>query len=362
MTDTAVPREHGPEVADLLHLIYASVVARQLEPVWIARLEARLEGRVVVHNPDLPCANLHRVFEALVDSDCGLPPVQGGFWPGAYWAAHAEFEKRSPAAEAHRELSRSGFADAMALQAQVGVQTQTVLSLHRPASAGPLSADQGVMLHHLTPHFVRAFHLRGRLDLAADAGLAAEAALGLDQSGFLLVDGRRRVLLESAFVESAYQAGVLSCSGGVLTASNDKASELLHRAMDVATRTARPKSSTFSIQTQGGPYNILVAPISGLNNAQARHGRALIRLSRPRSVTVEELRQEYGLTPSEAALLCGLINGQRLADYAQSTGLQMSTVKTHLRGVFMKTGEQRQSDLIRRVLTDLLVGEPTACS
>jgi DNA-binding CsgD family transcriptional regulator len=59
------------------------------------------------------------------------------------------------------------------------------------------------------------------------------------------------------------------------------------------------------------------------------------------------------LSQAEARLLEALVGGTRLGDYAARTGVSLSTVRTQLAQVFLKTGENRQSDLIRRVLRDL---------
>ena len=67
------------------------------------------------------------------------------------------------------------------------------------------------------------------------------------------------------------------------------------------------------------------------------------------------LQAAYGLTKAEARLLRALMGGMRLADYAAEAGVSGSTVKTHLKNLFDKTGERRQSDLIRRALSNPLL-------
>lgn len=349
MTDPALPGVRDDHaLPDLIHLIYASAADPGLERVWVARLEARLDGRVRLHEPDRPRTDLQQIFAALSDGRGDAEAAQVGHPSGVFWAAR-------------RELSSAGFADAIALQVRAGGEIRTILSLHRRPAAPALDAQQGVMLNRLAPHLVLAADLRARLGRAADAGLAVAAALDVEQTGLLVVDASRRIQLESELVGSAYRSGVVSRSGDAFEAADEKAGGLLRQAVAAATRPSCPRPSSFSLQGEGGRYKVIVAPFPG-GVGEARAGRALVLLSRSRAVTREDLQREYGVTPSEAALLCGLVNGQRLAEYAKSAGLQMSTVKTHLRGVFMKTGEQRQADVIRRVLTDMLAGEPGACS
>lgn len=64
------------------------------------------------------------------------------------------------------------------------------------------------------------------------------------------------------------------------------------------------------------------------------------------------MRHSFNLTPAEARLLSALVEGERLTDYAGRIGIKTTTAKTHLRGLFAKTGETRQADLIRRAISD----------
>lgn len=61
----------------------------------------------------------------------------------------------------------------------------------------------------------------------------------------------------------------------------------------------------------------------------------------------------YDLTPAEAALLVMLVNGRSLPEAAKEMGVQHTTVRTHLRSIFGKTGISRQSDLVRQVLNSV---------
>jgi hypothetical protein len=58
--------------------------------------------------------------------------------------------------------------------------------------------------------------------------------------------------------------------------------------------------------------------------------------------------------------VAALCRGQTLQAYAEATGAGLTTAKTHLRAVFAKTGERRQTDLMLRVKGDaaLAVADP----
>ena len=72
------------------------------------------------------------------------------------------------------------------------------------------------------------------------------------------------------------------------------------------------------------------------------------------AIEPENLERLYDLTPAQARLLVALVDGRRLADYAEEAGVSINTVKSHMKQIFEKTGENRQTDLVRRVLADPL--------
>jgi hypothetical protein len=70
------------------------------------------------------------------------------------------------------------------------------------------------------------------------------------------------------------------------------------------------------------------------------------------SFDATQLARFYGLTLACGRLLAGLVSGQNLAGYAEANGVSLNTVKTQLQKIFVDTGQTRQSDLMRLVLSD----------
>lgn len=58
----------------------------------------------------------------------------------------------------------------------------------------------------------------------------------------------------------------------------------------------------------------------------------------------------YGLTPAETRVTRHLLRGYTLKEAAKKLGIAVTTVRSHLKVVFEKTGTSRQSELIRCVL------------
>jgi DNA-binding CsgD family transcriptional regulator len=141
-----------------------------------------------------------------------------------------------------------------------------------------------------------------------------------------------------------------------------EATDRLQRAIAAAARTAAGAGTNAGAtlllpRGPGAPLSVMIAPLGPEREVvgTASQPAAMLLVSDPQAGRVpgSKLAGLYGLSPAEARLLEALVGGTRLGDYAARTGVSLSTVKTQLAHVFLKTGENRQSDLIRRVFRDL---------
>ena len=62
----------------------------------------------------------------------------------------------------------------------------------------------------------------------------------------------------------------------------------------------------------------------------------------------------YKLTDAEARLVRHLVRGLRISDAAQRMQVQPETARTYLKQVFVKTGTNRQVDLVRVMLASVM--------
>jgi DNA-binding CsgD family transcriptional regulator len=66
--------------------------------------------------------------------------------------------------------------------------------------------------------------------------------------------------------------------------------------------------------------------------------------------TLETMAKRYSLTTSEMRVLEAVLKVNGVRAVAELLGLSQATVKTHLHNLFRKTGTNRQSDLVKRVV------------
>jgi CRP-like cAMP-binding protein/DNA-binding CsgD family transcriptional regulator len=65
----------------------------------------------------------------------------------------------------------------------------------------------------------------------------------------------------------------------------------------------------------------------------------------------EMFRKLYGLTPTEARLSSALLQGMNVMQVARELHIKVNTVRSHLKSIFLKTGANRQSELVRILIT-----------
>jgi DNA-binding NarL/FixJ family response regulator len=63
--------------------------------------------------------------------------------------------------------------------------------------------------------------------------------------------------------------------------------------------------------------------------------------------SMETMAKLYKLTPSELRVLAALSEVGGVPAVAEVVGISQATVKTHLQGLFAKTGTNRQTDLVK---------------
>lgn len=73
----------------------------------------------------------------------------------------------------------------------------------------------------------------------------------------------------------------------------------------------------------------------------------------PPQVDVQAIERFFGLTPAEAMLTAGLVQGLTVKDYAASRGIAEGTARMQLKSALAKAGVGRQTDLVRHVCTAL---------
>jgi DNA-binding CsgD family transcriptional regulator len=231
----------------------------------------------------------------------------------------------------------------------------------RSGRRGPYSTQESFFLKRLVPHFQRAVQVQRELFLSRMQAQGSGQALAASGIGMIVVAQDAQLLFCNDVAERVLAAGKgLTVSHGRLRASAAAENESLRAAIAEAAiaGASRGESAGGVFALPAGPERVvvLVAPLKAENDLFRFHRPAAIlfvsggqRQSRLKDADIE---RALGLTPAEARVVCGLLEGLSLDEYARTARVSVATVRTQLKQVFAKTGATSQSALMRLILAD----------
>jgi len=239
--------------------------------------------------------------------------------------------------------------------------TQTAtMGFTRRAERDLPSHDDKALIRLLAPHVRRAtiFHAIVERDAARATDLAA--ALDLLQTPVLLFDADGNCIETNLAAERFLaETDALRWDGKqIRTREGPKDAQIAVSARRLADVSGQPMSFALT-QTDGRRFAAHVLPLSG--GFRERMGGT------PRAVSAmfvqaigelqplpgEVLVKLYGLTTAETRLIGLLARDHTLEESASALGIARTTARTHLKHIFEKTGTNRQSQLMKLVLSAL---------
>jgi DNA-binding CsgD family transcriptional regulator len=98
--------------------------------------------------------------------------------------------------------------------------------------------------------------------------------------------------------------------------------------------------------------SLAIVPVGETLEAGRTEGSALLVFGRRQvcePLSVQFFAREHRLTTAETAVLHGLAEGLRPAEIAKDAGVPMSTVRTQITSIRLKTGARSIGELVRLV-------------
>ena len=247
-----------------------------------------------------------------------------------------------------------------------GVSSLAILTLNRATCAGPFSPDELLLVAALRPHLVNVYAIYRRIARLQVEATSLRASFDRMPLGILVLDPDGRIVEQNAEAARLLLAGSgISCAaGGRLHLANAASqSKFLaamarlvggqHAPLPEAVVVARSRESgTGSLVLHLCAFPALAAPVL------VRNGRILAFLCElnrhsETQLAARMLQIALDLTPMEAAVVLSLRDQHDPMRVALELDLAISTVRSHLKHAFRKTGTTRQSELLR--LTDRLI-------
>lgn len=212
------------------------------------------------------------------------------------------------------------------------------------------------LLRLLVPHVRRAVTISKILDLKSIEAASFEAALSALPNGLFLLDADTRVIHANSAAEALLKTqDIVRLVNGRLALRGEAATRVLAAAVSrsIDATTLGQRGLGVPVRSRQGAGAILhVLPLKHGVIRGSLDPRAVAAVfitstqARPR-LPADALSLLYDLTPAEVRI-CELIAEARpLAEIAQQIGIAPSTAKSHLLGIFAKTGTNRQAQLVR---------------
>jgi DNA-binding CsgD family transcriptional regulator len=220
------------------------------------------------------------------------------------------------------------------------------LGLHRAINDRlDFSAAQISSLAAVTPHVGQAFMLTDRLQASPVPHRHLRGHLDRLRCGMVFCDAEGRVNWLNRSAERLLAAGPLRLVGSRLLGDSQADTTKLMNELAEADAAGGHTARYLRLGRGEGALHVAI-------QAGAQPSTLVLTLTSPSrgaDLPTDALVQLFGLTPTEACLVAALATGSTPEQYAQQRGVSMTTVRGQLRRIKVKTGLQRQSDLVRLV-------------
>jgi DNA-binding CsgD family transcriptional regulator/PAS domain-containing protein len=233
-----------------------------------------------------------------------------------------------------------------------------ILAVYRGQRRGDYGEGDGSLLGALLPHLTRATAFAARLQHAELLRSSGEQAWDLMPWGIALLGADGRIMFANRMAGEILAEGdglTVRCGRLVAMASTDmnRLRELLGRGPKPAD--GPPTGGTMPVARGGDrrPLQLWAMPLPretvSFPAIEPAATICVLLIDPEREVvpSADALRALFRLTEAEGRLVAGLLQGERLEDYAERSRISLSTVRTHLKSVFAKTDTDRQSELMR---------------
>jgi DNA-binding CsgD family transcriptional regulator len=255
-------------------------------------------------------------------------------------------------------LKPQGLADTLAVNLEKSAKSVAALAIIWADEDGLVDESARRRLRLIVPHMMRASsisqvvaeHLRGNVALGA--------ALDQIAAGVFLVDGAGRLVFANEPARNLLTTGDLLRDGPLgLAAIDQNANRALQSALTALGRSViKSTASAILLKVEGHErWMAHVLPLNSSKGPRPAVGYSAVAAIFVRKAAIETasaletVARLYRLTGSELRVLSAVLEIGGVPDIADTLGISESTVRTHLKRLFQKTGSHRQVDLAKLV-------------
>lgn len=230
-----------------------------------------------------------------------------------------------------------------------------IAEFHHPKPE--LSAESRMILEQLAPHLVRFYKVNKMLEASATLQNSMWEVMNKFKYGVVLLNYQGQPVFINTVAQTVLELNDgLSLRQGKLTVHCRTAQAQFNAVVGQMMLSGgradseKPPDQIIIRRPSGNPsYQLMVSPIGATVNALYKSTPVMavfiIDPEAPLNLTVEQLRDLYDLTPTEARLAILIAKGKSLEDCALQLKHQISTSRNLLKRVFQKTCTGKQHEL-----------------
>src|SRR6266700_2365044 len=249
-------------------------------------------------------------------------------------------------------LEPQGFVDLLQASLDKSPTDFVRLFFLRKRDSGMMDSSMRERLRLIVPHIRRAALVGQMVDRAAVEAATFGNALDGIGAGLFFVDAGGRIVHANTSGEGMLAQGVLARgTSGKLALYDTSAVQGLDEIFGITEggdADAEPRGGAVSLTARDGEHYVAhVLPLTSGSRRQAGASseaiaavfvkKAALDMPSPHDI----IAKFYKLTPTELRVLFGIVQVGGVPEVAASMGISPSTVKTHLRRLFAKTGTDR---------------------
>lgn len=247
----------------------------------------------------------------------------------------------------------NGLADlahCLAVSLTLGRDGVAVLGIQRDHRRGSFGRAEESLIQQAVPHMRRLLLLRTRLDVTEDRARDANAMFDMLATGVVLVDADGRVHFANVTARRfmGSRDGILELPGGYLSA--ERHADAIALRSEIRRAATGPGGGAVQIRRSSGAsaLQVLTTPLHWPEEKLTRKVMLVLHDpdSDPRELAVV-LMQLFNLSLGEAQVALAVAQGSSLHELAEARGVRLSTVQTQLKRALDKTGQRKQSGLVR---------------
>ena len=239
----------------------------------------------------------------------------------------------------------------------------SVMGIQKPKARGRLSEYELAFIGRLVPHFGRALQIGRMFAQEQAARLAHEQLLENLPQAIVLLDSEGQIAFHNrpAGRVLAHEDGLRATPYGLMSdipEENITLQTIIQGALATACgRQGTAGGVTVLHRSSGGePLRILVFPLPVISMSEefgSSGGAAVIiqDTDQPLQLDTPSLMGLFGFTKAESAVVIALAQGESPENYAERNSKSVLTVRSQVKQAMEKTGTNRQTQLVKTVLT-----------